>query len=153
MTWTDWAVTDLEPNAKFFRFAHGTRQFLSSFARLGIGDPRSLNKCRIRSAIIYLRRNDRDDMAASAAEFRDLLSREAHPHIDMEKLRESARHGCPDEVRADVWRLLMLGESAWLDMQDAEEGDAENGDTKVDDGDDVENQGTATRAVGIFPMI
>ena len=44
-------------------------------------------------------------MAATAEEFGEVLSQEVY--VDVEKLRSMAMHGCPAEVRSDVWRYLL----------------------------------------------
>lgn len=45
------------------------------------------------------------DMSASAKEFKDILNAEVH--IDLDKLRESSRHGIPMEVRGEAWKYLL----------------------------------------------
>lgn len=44
-------------------------------------------------------------MAAPTDEFRELLVGEGD--IDVERLRELARYGIPDEVRGETWKLLL----------------------------------------------
>jgi hypothetical protein len=44
-------------------------------------------------------------MAASEEEFHEALTQEVY--VDVEKLRSMALHGCPPEVRGDVWKYLL----------------------------------------------
>ncbi|PKC07607.1 RabGAP/TBC [Rhizophagus irregularis] len=44
-------------------------------------------------------------MSTSINEFNDILNAEVH--IDLDKLRESSRHGVPMEIRGDVWKYLL----------------------------------------------
>lgn len=44
-------------------------------------------------------------MATTVEDFRELLN--AETHVDMEKLRQSSKHGVPDEVRGDAWKYLL----------------------------------------------
>jgi len=45
------------------------------------------------------------EMSTSINEFNDILNAEVY--IDLDKLRESSRHGVPVEVRGDVWKYLL----------------------------------------------
>ncbi|KAL1914256.1 uncharacterized protein VTP21DRAFT_9070 [Calcarisporiella thermophila] len=47
---------------------------------------------------------------AALSEFKETLSSEVY--VDIEKLRDSARHGIPAEVRRDVWKFLLGVEEA-----------------------------------------
>ncbi|KJE94411.1 hypothetical protein CAOG_05054 [Capsaspora owczarzaki ATCC 30864] len=44
-------------------------------------------------------------MYASAEDFQEVLGQESY--VDMDRLKDLAVHGIPDEVRADVWRYLL----------------------------------------------
>ncbi|KAI8806821.1 rab-GTPase-TBC domain-containing protein [Cladochytrium replicatum] len=44
-------------------------------------------------------------MSMSNEEFREIINAEVH--IDMDKLRQAARHGIPEEVRGEVWKYLL----------------------------------------------
>ncbi|KAI9137319.1 ankyrin repeat-containing protein [Paraphysoderma sedebokerense] len=44
-------------------------------------------------------------MSSTVDEFAELLNAEVH--IDIDKLRDSARHGVPEEVRGQVWKYLL----------------------------------------------
>jgi hypothetical protein len=50
-------------------------------------------------------------MATSVEEFQQLISADTGETDDLDKLRESALSGVPDEVRGAVWKTLLNVES------------------------------------------
>ncbi|CAG8543227.1 3776_t:CDS:2, partial [Scutellospora calospora] len=44
-------------------------------------------------------------MSTLITEFEDILNAEVY--VDLDKLRESARHGVPMKVRGEVWKYLL----------------------------------------------